>query len=414
MEPAQRKIGIVMYQYPLGVSTAIVNTIKELNQRGDKVILFIDEYSYYPAPLKYEHPLFSLAIFHDKRTFFCKVSNRIVREAHKFLSEVIFRKIADNINNYIKLYDTNLENYLKFVKLHINSSFTHLIAFELLGIAIAKEAVKTQKLIYYNLELLRYELCPDNRWRGIKKLEKNSLARVDHVIIPNAARAKAFSSENGYDVNRIEILPICNRGDSIIERTDYFRKKFSIPEDKLIVIYSTNIVSWAMCHEIIQSLHVWPKEFILVLHTWSKVSTKSKYYQDMVKLSKGLPVYFSTEFIDYDDLPFVLASADIALLFYSPYYRPGEENFEEIIASSNKLAEYLKATLPIIAHGVISLNDLVKSSKIGVYIDSLDKMHQALLEIKNNYDFYRRSCIECYNNQFRFDRLFDSIYKRIF
>lgn len=409
---AKRKIGIVLYKYPLGISTAIVNTIKELNRRGNCVHLFIDEFTYLNAPLKYTHDLFCLNLFYSERSLAQKAIHKIIRESGKVLYERILKRVPSNIYEYAFIYDLHTLNYLRFLKLSVDESFTHLITFEFIGLAMADLIAMEQKLIYYNMELIRYELCPNNRMRSMKILEKKSISRLEHIIMPNIERAKVFSDEYGYDLDKIKILPICSVGDSLVKRTDYFRKKFKISKEKTIVLYSTNILPWAMCHEIVKSVHSWSKEFVLVLHGWDNIDTK--YYKDMKKFSQDLPVYFSTTYFDYDEFPSVLASADIALLFYSPFYRPGDENFSEIAGSSNKLAEYLKVSLPIIAHAGHSLKTFVESSNIGLFVDSIEDMPLALLKIKQDYDLYRTSCISFYNNHFRFDYLFDTIYEDIF
>lgn len=407
-------VAIIMYGYPLGVSVAIINTIQDLNRRGNHVSLFIDSSSYYSAPLRYNNKLFSLHIFQDSRSIPFKAVNKLCRIIRRYQLEQVQQVVPTNLFSYIKTYDSALKYYIEFVRARINNTYTHLMAFEFIGIAVANEVIEKQKLIYNSLELIRYELCPNNKMRGLKHLEKNSLPRVDYVLMANKERAIIFSTEYQYDMNKIKILPICGIGDSIIKRTSYFKKKFQISQNKTIVLYSTNFKPWAMCHEIIESMHSWPKDFVLVFHTWNQSCLKDDYFRTMLELAKDLPVYFSTDFVEHEDLPTLLASADLALLFYSPLYRPGDENFSEIAGSSNKLAEYLKATLPVIAYGGHSLNTLIELQKIGVYVNSPDNIGKALVEIIRNYNVYKEACIKYYNKQFRFETVFDVIYADLF
>lgn len=402
----RKKIAIIMYRYPLGVSTMIINTIKELVRRDDEVVLFIDENTYRQSPFEYKNELYSVHLC-SPNWFFLWSAYRVLGT---FVFDKLVKKTFSGIISFSIACDLELLSFLHSLQSRVDNSFTHIIAIEPLGLALAAEVSKGGKIIYYDMELLQNKSCLNTKWKSIKKMELKSLTKVNSVVIQNAERARIFALENNFDINRIMILPIFADGGLVKERTDYFHKKFNIPDNKFCVIYAGNFQPWAMCHEIIRTVPNWSNEFVLIMHTWNKFSTYMKYFKDMVKLAKDLPIYFSTDPIPYEDLTYALASANIGLLFY----RPLDENFTEIAGSSNKFAEYLKACLPVVSLDSGSLGDFINLHGIGISIDSMDRLPEVLLKIKNNYGFYQNSCIRCYDERFSFSKFFDDIYKRLF
>jgi len=126
--------------------------------------------------------------------------------------------------------------------------------------------------------------------------------------------------------------------------------------------------------------------------------------------SRHLPIYFSAEPVDYSQLTNVLASANIALLFY----RQLDENFTEIADSSNKLAEYLKASLPVVTFEGNSLSEFVKQHRIGITINEIEKITLAINNIKEDYNQYKKACTDCYRNYLSFESYFNELYDVIF
>lgn len=401
-----KKIAIVMYQYPLGVSTMILNSIVELTQRGDSVVLFIDDYTYQTARFDYEHPLFSLQLFETPSSLVHRGWRRIKRS----LNGLVFGGIYGDIHGFSRAYDPEMGKYYSFLQSKIDGSFTHLIGVEALGISLTSGLSANKKVIYYNMELLQGKACRDYRWKSIKSMELQSLKEVTAVVIQNNERAKVFCAVNNFDRNRVELLPIFPIGECIAQRTDSFRRMFDISEDKSIVVYAGNFQPWAFCHEIIESVREWDTDFVLIMHTWNKGCLCSTYFRKMVEMSKGLPIFFSTEPVAYAELPSLLASAHIGLLFYEPI----DENFTEILGSSNKLAEYLKACLPVVTLSGGSLADFVMSKGIGLAVDRFSDLPAALRKIRLEHHSYRQACGECYGNEMGFGTHFDRLYARAF
>jgi hypothetical protein len=260
------------------------------------------------------------------------------------------------------------------------------------------------------MELLDWinEVSKDNHKQILKKLEYLMINKLSNVVIPSPRRAELFAKINDFDVNKIIILPVASMGDPVVNRSKYFRDRFDIPADWKIVVYSGNIAPWAKCLEIIQSVKDWPRGYALVIHTWNKSVVETGYYKEMINEAGGLPVYFSTEYIAYDELALALSSADIGVMFYEKI----SDNFTEILFSSNKLGEYLKAGLAIICSEFISLKGFVEENSIGTAV-SVGELPQAIEWIGERIENLQKNAHICYEEEFRFEHYFEGFYDRL-
>jgi len=119
-------------------------------------------------------------------------------------------------------------------------------------------------------------------------------------------------------------------------------------------------------------------------------------------------VYFSHEYIAYPDLAGALSSADAGLLFYSGT----DANTSELLYSSNKLGEYLRAGVPVVCCALPSLKDFVETQQIGVACD-LRELPEAIGRMKARGAEYRANVLRCYKENFNFRVWFEQFYRRV-
>jgi len=274
-------------------------------------------------------------------------------------------------------------------------------------IAVDKAAPAGADIIYYDLELLDWG-TGNPMYIGkavLKELEHRALRRVAHVMITSPLRAKLFASINDYPAERISALPVAPLRRPQPARSRYFRDKFGIADDRLLLVYSGNFAPWAQCVEIISGMASWPGNAVLVMHTWNKAALSHAYFRQMTQAAAGRPVYFSSETLRYEDLAPALSSADIGLLFYEAI----DANFTEILFSSNKMAEYMAAGLPVICSPLPSLARFVHGEEIGV-ATGFDGIGAAAGRIAAAMDGYRSSVAKCRERHFDFERHFSNAY----
>jgi glycosyltransferase involved in cell wall biosynthesis len=270
-------------------------------------------------------------------------------------------------------------------------------------IAVDASGQMERDVIYYNMELLDWSaenpLYVDKP--VLKALESRALLGVRHVMITSPERGKIFAGINSFPPARISALPVAPLRRPPRARSRYFRERFAIPDDRLILVYSGNFAPWAKCVEIIDGMGNWPANAVLVMHTWNGAAMSSAYFAQMREAAASKAVHFSSEFLLYDDLAPALSSAEIGLMFYEAI----DANLTEILFSSNKMAEYMAAGLPIICSPFPSLADFVHGERIG-FTAGLDGIGPAASRIAADLETYRASVAECRRRHFEFERYF--------
>lgn len=399
---AGKRIAVVIYNYLLGVSPSIINSIAILAQNNQVEVLTspIDQNTP-PPPLWLAGHIYTCR---RKRSF---ILFRLCRLLARFLYST---PGTTNLDRVIwKIANLDLLWFSKWIgNRHNSSPFDIYIPVEAYSlIAFDMSGLKKTKVVYYDMELLDWP-STENRERGkstLKEFAYRALAHVDHVMITSPNRSRTFARINHYPEDHISVIPTVPMKDARRDRSNYFREKFSIPDDKYIIIYSGNFQPWAQCVDIIISMRHWPENTVLVMHTWNKSSLHSKYFSEMSLAAVGLPVYFSSDFIPSEELTFALSSADIGLLFYDSI----DSNFTEILFSSNKMGEYLAANLPIICSRHPSLMEFTDANEIGI-ASNFSEIGSSIGLILQRLDKYKNNVGLCLERHFQFETYFEKAF----
>ena len=396
----------------------IINSIKMFAEKGITVDIYIDKPTYDASPVNFRHELIKIILYDNKwtNTFLCKATIFVCSYISSFGFLNVFYKIIKEYFEIIPLrffYSCYIKDYIfsKWLKKKIDkASYDYIFTVEVKSL-IATACIKNN-IIYYNMELLDWsEKNPiyGKDKKLLKILEYKALKKALALVIQSDIRAKQFQRINDF-YKKTYILPVASIGAPIRNKDSFFQDKFHIPNDKYLVIYSGNIMPWAKCIEMVDSVRSWPENFCFILHTWKKEAFNTDYGLRVKEHAKCLPVYFSIDYLDIEELAKCLSSADVALMFYEPI----DTNFIEILFSSNKLAEYLKAGLPVITYDFPELKKFINEHRIGKTISIIDELPKALLQIVEEYDHYKKNVIECYLNIFRFEKYFQSFFEDLY
>ncbi|MBI2354872.1 MAG: hypothetical protein HYV06_07575 [Deltaproteobacteria bacterium] len=405
-----RCAAFILYGYPLGVSTMVINSIIMFARRGYAVDVVIDRENYETSPIYFTEPNVNLIFYRGNGKFLVRLfqfaSDRLKRFSLSMLSEMApFSAALLYISPMLFAFSRWLRSALPL------SEYDFIIPVDYRSLVALHSCREKGNIVYYDMELMDWkENCHlyQNKlyW---KKLEHRMICQIGCVAIQSEPRAELFAEINRYTRDRIHLLPVASMGEPIVAKSDFFRRKFGIPPDQTIVIYSGNFREWAYCLEIIESARFWPDKFSLVMHTWKASNVHTAYFAKMKRAATGVRVYLSTEYLEPEALAPALSSADIALMFY----RPIDGNFTEIMHSSNKLGEYLKAGLPVICSNFETLREFVTGHGIGVPISSLDDLPQALWQVTEQLPTFRLRALDCYQRNFRFEPFFERFYSEI-
>lgn len=398
MDLKNKKIAFVIYQYPLNVSTMIINSVQLLSVENEVSVLVDNDQQV--GDLFCENPNVKFIKFDQNPilSFLYRIINFFGRKSIKYL-KIRNKKFGWWIQN---LFIYEISYLLKKISRNIN--FDIIIPVEAISLIISHLAVKdTVSLIYYDMELLDWSKDSpiyENK-EYLKILQSKALSSAAYVMITSPNRAKLFSEINNFPEHLISVLPVVPCRKKQVDRSNYFREKFKIDKEKKIVLYAGNFMPWAQCVEIIQSVSSWPENSVLVMHTWNKNSLSSDYFKRMKEYARGKKIYFSSELIPYDVLTQAFSSVDIGLLFYQSL----DSNFTEIVFSSNKMGEYVSAGLPLICSPLGSLKEFVEKNEIGICC-SFENLGEAVNSIILNYKFYSGNVLKCREESFVFEKYF--------
>lgn len=396
------KIAIISYRYNLSIGSMTNSFLWLLAEQGNNVDVYADKHSYAYCKSSLKHRRIHWRIMDD-------FSSRPT------LLDRCLAKV-DFLDRFIANFPLGIRTFLFSRPLY---RFSHWMrqsfASTPYDIVIAVEAralasiywCTTLPIFYLNMELLGWDkdVSVFSHKRLLKLIECSLLKRVEHVFITSDLRGDIFARINNYPKERISTLPVVPLRGKASGVSSFFRKKFTIPDDKTIVLHAGHIVPWTLCHEIIPTMTKWPENCVLILHTWSKSTVPPDYLNKLKTLAEGLPVYFSFESIPYANISEAWASADIGLAFYEEL----DDNFTEILFSSNKIGEYMKSGLPLICSALPSLGEFVRQNGIGCAVNPRE-VPDALAFILENNEKIQKNVAGCHEKYFIFEKYFERIY----
>jgi glycosyltransferase involved in cell wall biosynthesis len=403
----KNRVAFVLYRYPLGVSLMVINSIRMFAQRDINVDVYMDEAVFNESPVKFDQKNIRVFLYSNTGLLIRIISFGASR-IRSFVSSFGFLyKLPERVLSVFFIEDLFFSWWLRK---RLDGAYDYIIPVECKSLLAVADA--GLDIVYYNMELLDW--AEENPIYGkdkkfLKMLEYEAVKNIYAVVLQNENRAKRFSEINHYN-KRHFILPVAAMGEPVLKKTSLLREKFKIPQSKKIVVYSGNIMPWAKCLEMVDSVRNWPKNFCFVIHTWRSDGFSSEYGKKVREHAQGLPVYFSYDYIDYKDLAGFLSSADIALMFYEAI----DENFTEILFSSNKLADYLKAGLPVVTSDFPTLRQFFSENGIGCTVRSMEELPQALKKTSESYDSFRANVFRCYQSKFRFEKFFVPFFEKLY
>lgn len=429
----RKKIGIITIEYPLGVLSDVTSMAFSLEKEGFCVDIFIDKYMNNNAKIDFHNnniKIFPIeagskktGVFWEKRVF-----NFSFGGMYDFLTDKLadlknlpFQKYSKHIRApksleeklfyHLKYFLPKKYKFAKHLKKYINTDYVCLLGVEPQGLVLATlvSSGKNIPVIYHNLELLLSNECNTKSSRILKKLEKECSHNCLFTIIQDKNRARYYVEDNKIDFKNIRFLPTSFSAEPYKNKTDYLYKKFNIPKDKDIILYAGN-VSWPnMSLEIAQAAQKWKDNYVLVLHAWTKLSSRDKYASEIKKIIDNKKIYLSTEFLESDKLPEMLSCAKIGLIFYQNL----GPNSYEIGFACTKLTRYLQAGLPVVSIDFPSLKEKIEGGGAGICVNSPELIEQACSKIMADYNNYRLAAFKLYEEKYNFSKNFKDILEEI-
>lgn len=427
-----KRIGIFLFEYPLGVSALVINSALLLAREDYEVHIFIDTPTFELATIHFDddniviHAI-DIAEKSGAKTprmgTFNKLAQLIVQTIPSLYGRVFYRYYRlrydrgtsiEKLRRQTRDFFPGLSEFCQKTAEWVDHTYVCLLGVDVNGLIagtlVAESRVQDRRppTVYYNMELLLESHAFTLRHRVLKALERICTDLCYFVVIQDVNRGAFFAKDNDVPNEKLVYVPVSGLREPYRGRSDYLREMFAIGPDKKILLNAGGFASWTMCLELAEAANNWGDDLVLVLHS-SRRYVDAAYLDRIKRAARSEKVYISLNPVDWEKVPDLIASADIGLVFYEGT----DPNVLEIGRSSNKLVQYLQVGLPIIAIDFPSLNELIRECRCGETTGDPNEIEGLARQILSDYSAYRKHSFECYAERYNITRYFDRVLEKI-
>ncbi len=288
---------------------------------------------------------------------------------------------------------------LSFLK--TNPPYNLLIGIEKAGLELATTCSRLSNtpVIYYSLELYIEDNPSFKKFSWLRNSEIACHKKAVGTIVQDKFRWKSLRTANQLNNNNVFFLPVGTRSVKSRSNSTLRSNKQYAFSDQIIVLYFGIIDKARFSFELILKANILPKGVMLYLH--GPIYDQS--LKDDIKKSLPKNVTVSTELLPEVSLLDLVLSAKIGLALY----RTNCDNDRLTAYSSQKIAIYFQAGLPIITFRTDAYEDLFAQFRCGEMIESIDDLGNTIERIMNNYQVYSNGARSAYNAIYNLDRYWD-------
>jgi glycosyltransferase involved in cell wall biosynthesis len=269
-------------------------------------------------------------------------------------------------------------------------------------------------LIYYSLELLLSHELSGNGQKRLKKRELSLSRKASFVIIQDEERARLLAQDNRIPIKNFAMVPNSPLGAGGRRPSYYWHQRFALSSDQRVVLYTGTIAQWTGMEEIVSSVRFWPENWVLVVHSRSNAES-SVLVRKLRELAVLGRAFFSLQPVTRQEYDILVDGADIGIAFYvstrdSTYTG---QNVQSLGLSSGKIADYLRAGLPVIVNQAGSISELLQRERCGIAVENGQEIGRAIAEIAQQYREYSERACQVFENYLDFGRGFQDVLRRI-
>ena len=266
-----------------------------------------------------------------------------------------------------------------------------------LVVAVDNFAFILASALFKNVVLWSHDFVTEDQERSsawIHRLVKSKveacLSRSANIIIQDETRLELFcarympSSQESADAF---FLPV-----SLMPSAIYTGSEVSRIKPVLLQIGGIN--AWrSMSDKLLGHYQIYHTDYELALHGFiDKDMLQRIRYADIVPWASSIN-------LDAESVYKIVEKCDIGFIAYNA----NDHNFYYIAKASGQLVEYLRCAKPVIVMGYTDLRRLVEQENIGVAINKIDEMNDAIKKVVSNYSIYSSNCMRLYNEEYNLD-----------
>lgn len=269
-------------------------------------------------------------------------------------------------------------------------------------------------LVYYSLELLLSHEVSNPADKRCKEREISLSRKARFVIIQDEERARILAQDNQIPIEKFVLVPNSPLGTSRRNRSRYWHQRFALSSDQRVVLSTGSIAQWTGVEEIVSSVRFWPEDWVLVVHSRSNTES-SELVKKLRELAVPGRVFFSLQPVARQEYDMLVDGADIGIAFYVPTRDSTYtgQNLQFLGLSSGKIADYLRAGLPVIVNQAGSISELLQRERCGIAVTNAQDIGIAIAEIAQQYREYSERACQVFEKYLAFGRGFQEVLKRI-
>jgi len=280
------------------------------------------------------------------------------------------------------------------------NNYDFYIAFDANGFVLCKRLFPDSHPIYYSLELyFRNNAYNLSYPETIMLAERKDINSIKGLMIQSEEREKLFRQEYSLlETIPTFLHPVTYMQKSCRTKSDYFRRKFAIPNDTKIALHLGGIQEQHCLIEIAESFR-YAYGWVLILHGNAFGDYKLKLKKHIEK--NGLSnVLISEEFFEnLEDMDIVVQASDAGIA----WYKNVSPNFTTAGKSSGKITAYLRFGLPVIVNRYRSTVEAIEETGCGICVDDFAGIPEALEQISINYNLFSENALQEYDKTYWFE-----------
>ena len=285
-----------------------------------------------------------------------------------------------------------------------NRHYAYFIGMEAQGLIFAGRLAQRFRvpLIYYSAELFytgHPHMDPTELAR-IKPQERKYHARSVATIIQDEERGRILAADNRVNTEKTFFVPVGMLGDGIEHRERFFHRMFNLPDSERILLQFGSIHPYRQSDHIAKMSSSLPEGWTLVMHGFV-----DRTVHDAVRAMKDpSKIRLSRALVDVDDLPLLVASADVGLVFYT------DDNLNDYNTglASDKMARHMQCATPVISCDYPSFQKVLDEYGCGVSVADPVDIPRALASIIADYDAFCEGAREAYRELYQYETQFQT------
>lgn len=352
----KKSIALITCHGWVGFSTSVINSARYWAQEGFEVDLYVSSITKnIPLPQFHEK---NIRIIHSNKA----------RHKFLFLDDLFF--------------------YLFYFK----KKYDYVIGFDARGLirAFIANLFHHARLIYHSLEFYENSRF-DFFFNVTKKAEIFCSKYAFKIFSQDELRINYLMNHLSLSRDRFDIIYNSTIGNINKEKKHYFNDKFSINYNKKIILATGSLTREHCIEELIESVHQWDDNFVLVLHGFIPDKQFEAYILNKI-IQLPQKIFLSTDLLNDSDKDIIFQSVDIGFVGFLPK----NNNLKYAAGAAGKLFGFMQCGVPLIAYNTPGMYELVEKNNIGCVFDDWNGVLLLLNKIIINYNYLINNCYFLY------------------